>query len=60
VTIEDLENNEVLAWREQRLATMGFEPSWAHDIARTMLDVHALEHLLGRGCPPRTALAILQ
>jgi hypothetical protein len=59
VTTEDLKNVEVLSWREQRLLTMGLDPEPAYDVARTTLDLHALEHLLMRGCPLQTALAIL-
>jgi hypothetical protein len=53
-------NDKVLSWREDRLLAMGFDPVRALDIARTILDVHQLEDLLGRGCPPQTALAIVQ
>jgi hypothetical protein len=60
MTIEDLQNNEVLSWRQTRLATMGFEPEHASEIARTTLDLYELEHLLGRGCAPHTAVAILR
>jgi len=60
MTIEDLQNDEVLCWREDRLLAMGFDPVPAFDIARTILDLHQLEDLLGRGCPPQTALAIVQ
>jgi hypothetical protein len=59
VTIEDLQNTEVLSWREDRLLTMGFDPVGAYQVARTTLDLHELEHLLGRGCPPQIAVAIL-
>jgi hypothetical protein len=60
VTIEDLQNAEVLSWREQRLLRMGFDPERAHEVARTNLDLHELEPLLGRRCPPQTAVAILR
>jgi hypothetical protein len=60
MTIEDLQNNEVLSWRQKRLVTMGFEPEHASEIAQTTLDLYELEHLLGRGCPPHTAVAILR
>jgi hypothetical protein len=55
VTIKDLKNAEVLRWREQRLLGMGFDPELAHDAARTTLDLHKLERLRARGCPPKTA-----
>ncbi len=60
MTVEDLQNSEVLSWREKRLMTMGFDPEWASEIAGTTLDLYELEHLLGRGCPPYTAVAILR
>ena len=59
MTIEDLQNDEVLSWR-RRLVTMGFDPERASEIAQTTLDLYELEHLLGRGCPPHTAFAILR
>jgi hypothetical protein len=59
MTIEDLGNKEVLSWREQRLVMMGFDPERASEVAPTTLDLYELE-LLGRGCPPHTALAILR
>jgi hypothetical protein len=60
MTTEDLRSNEVLSWREDRLLAMGFDPVPAFDIAHTILDLHQLEDLLGRGCPPQTAIAIVQ
>jgi hypothetical protein len=60
MTIEDLGNKEVLSWRERRLVMMGFDPERASEVARTTLDLHELEHLVGRGCPPQTAVAILR
>jgi hypothetical protein len=50
----------VLSWRKKRLVTMGFDPERASEIAQTTLDLYELEHLLGRGCPPHTAVAILR
>lgn len=60
MTIEGLRNDEVLSWREDRLLAMGFDSERAYDIARSTLDLHQLEDLLGRGCPPHTALAIVR
>jgi hypothetical protein len=59
MTIEDLGNNEVLSWRERRLVMMGFDPERASEVARTTVDLYELEHLVGRGCPLQTAVAIL-
>jgi Family of unknown function (DUF5946) len=41
MTIEDLENSEVLSWREKRLMTMGFDPERASEIAGTTLDLYS-------------------
>jgi hypothetical protein len=60
MTIEDLGNTEVLSWRERRLVMMGFDSERASEVARTMLDLHELEHLVERGCPLPTAVAILR
>jgi hypothetical protein len=60
MTSGDIQNDKVLSWREDRLLAMGFDPVRAFDIACTILDLHQLEDLLGRGCPPQTALAIVQ
>jgi hypothetical protein len=60
MTIEDLQNNEVHLWRQKRLVTMGFDPEQASEVARTTLDLYELEYLLGRGCGPHTAVAILR
>lgn len=59
MTIKDLQNAEVLWWRERPLLGMGFDPELAYDAARTTLDLHELGRLLGRGCPPPTAVAVL-
>jgi hypothetical protein len=56
MTIEDLQNNEMLSSRQKRLVTMGFDP----EIAQTTLGLYELEHLLGRACPRHTAVAILR
>ena len=60
MTLEDLQDAEVLSWREHRLMAMGVHPERVYDAARTTLDLHELEHLLRRGCPPQTAVAILR
>jgi hypothetical protein len=60
MTIEDLKNNEVLSWRQKRLVMMGFDPEHATKVAHTTLDLYELERLLGRGCPPHTAVTILR
>jgi hypothetical protein len=54
VTIEDLQNTDVLAWREDRLRTMGFDPLRAYEVARTTLDLHELEHCSGEAARRRS------
>jgi hypothetical protein len=39
---------------------MGFVPERAGEVAATIVDLHELEHLLVRGCPPENAVAILR
>lgn len=60
MTTKDLQNTGVLCWREQRLRETGFDRELAREVALTTLDLHELEHLLNRGCPPPTAVAILR
>jgi hypothetical protein len=60
MTIENLQNSEVLSWREERLVTMKFDPEQPSGIAWTSLDLYEPEHLLRRGCLTQTALAILR
>ena len=60
MTLEDLENIEVISWRELRLVSMGLGWERAYEIARTTVDLYELERLLERGCPAQTAVSILR
>ena len=60
MTTKDLQNTGALYWREQRLRETGFDPEQTREVALTTGDLHRLERLLERGCPPPTAVAILR
>jgi hypothetical protein len=55
----DAETAGLVWWRKQRLLEMGFDHRQSYDIAKMVLNLHHLERLLERGCPPLTAVAIL-
>ena len=48
----------VVRWRTQRLTALGYELPGAALLAFSDVDVHELERLIGKGCPPATALRI--
>jgi hypothetical protein len=48
----------VAAWRAERLLELGYPPRRAVSLATSPVDIHDLERLIGRGCPPETALRI--
>jgi hypothetical protein len=48
----------VLCWRTERLVALGYELRQAAFLALSPIDVHYLERLIGRGCPPTTAVRI--
>jgi len=49
---------EVTRWRTERLVTLGFELREAVGLALSPIDVHELERLVGKGCPPEVAVRI--
>ena len=53
------EHEAVLAWRAERLASLGVRPALARELAEAV-DWHELADLLARGCPPDLALEILR
>lgn len=53
------EHDQVLAWRTERLLELGYPVDEAIRLADTPVDVHQLEQLIARGCPPATAARIL-
>jgi hypothetical protein len=48
----------VLRWRTERLLALGYELREAAFLAISQIDLHELEQLIGRGCPPATAVRI--
>jgi hypothetical protein len=52
---------EVLAWRFDALCRSGFDLESAALVATNVeIDIHDALSLVGRGCPPATALRILR
>jgi hypothetical protein len=57
--LEALDNELVVTrWRTERLVGLGYEPPEAASLAVSEVDVHELERLIGKGCPPATAVRI--
>lgn len=48
----------VVDWRTSRLRALGYGVRDAALLALTPVDVHDLERLISRGCPPETAVRI--
>ena len=48
----------VLRWRTERLIALGYELREAAFLAISRVDIHELERLIGKGCPPATAVRI--
>ena len=59
VDVAEQEREAVIAWRAERLASLGVRPDLALELAETV-DWHELAALLARGCPPALALEILR
>jgi hypothetical protein len=49
---------QVLRWRTERLLALGYERREAVSLAASQVDIHELERLIGKGCPPETAVRI--
>ena len=50
----------LLRRRMRHLGSIGFSRSRAAELAVSGIDVGKLEHLVGLGCPPETAVAIIR
>jgi hypothetical protein len=50
---------EVTRWRTERLLRLGYEAREAAHLALTGIDLHALEHLIAKGCSRQTAVRIV-
>ena len=48
----------VVDWRTSRLRALGYGVRDAALLALSPVDVHDLERLIARGCPPETAVRI--
>ena len=48
----------VVRWRTERLIALGYELREAAFLAISRVDIHELERLIGKGCPPTTAVRI--
>ena len=54
------EQNQIVAWRIDRLRDVGCSARLAETLARdSRYDLHALLELVDRGCPPELAARIL-
>ena len=48
----------VMGWRTERLVGLGYDLPEAASLALSEVDLHELERLIGKGCPPATAVRI--
>ena len=48
----------LVAWRTERLLALGYELREAAFLAISRVDIHELERLIAKGCPPATAVRI--
>ena len=49
---------ETMRWRTERMLALGYELREADLLAHSTIDIHELERLIGKGCPPATAVRI--
>jgi hypothetical protein len=57
----DAAQEEILSWRLEQLRLAGYGPGAAKFLAhRSDIDLHQATDLLGNGCPPELAVAILR
>lgn len=60
-SLDEREAGDILCWRFSSLMRLGVDLLDALELATQVeIDLYALERLLARGCPPRTALQILR
>jgi hypothetical protein len=53
------EGVDVFRWRAEQFRQLGFGEAEAHELAASTADLGQARYLLGSGCPPNLALAIL-
>jgi hypothetical protein len=49
---------QVVRWRTERLVALGYKRREAVSLAALQVDIHELERLIEKGCPPETAFRI--
>lgn len=52
------EDELIVRWRTERLLALGYGLRQAASLALSPIDIHELERLIGKGCPPETAIKI--
>lgn len=52
------EELRLTSWRTERLVALGYPLRRAFSLATSRVDIHELERLIARGCPPETATRI--
>jgi alpha-tubulin suppressor-like RCC1 family protein len=53
------EDGDVFRWRAEQFRQLGFDEAQAGELAASTADLGQARYLLGSGCPPHLALAIL-
>jgi hypothetical protein len=53
------EEVDVFRWRAEQFRQLGFDEAQAGELAASTADLGQARYLLGSGCPPHLALAIL-
>jgi len=53
------EEDDVFRWRSEQFRQLGFDESEASELSASSADLGQARYLLGSGCPPHLALAIL-
>jgi hypothetical protein len=53
------EDVDVFRWRAEQFRQLGFDEAQAGELAASTADLGQARYLLGSGCPPHLALAIL-
>ena len=52
------EGLRLASWRTERVVALGYPARRAVSLATLRVDIHELEHLIGKGCAPETAVRI--
>ena len=57
--VDPRDPRRVECWRRDYARSLGFDETAAALVAGTRIDLHAIEALTERGCPPEIALELL-